>query len=336
MRLEAFKAGEFDVSIENIAKAWARAYTGPHFTRNEIVKARFPHQNPSGMQGFAMNMRRPLFTDQRVRQALGLAFDFEWANPMLFYGEYTRSESYFSNSELAASGSPTPAEIALLAPYRAQLPATIWDEATPAPIAGTPERLRANLLAAQALLTAAGWQVRDGQLINAQGQSFRFEFLAASKVFERVIASYAHNLAKLGITLTMRTVDPSLYQQRLDHFDYDMTTVFYPMSNSPGNEMLEYFASASALHAGSLNYVGLQDPVVDALLQHFVHYRSRAELVTASRALDRVLRARYLVVPNWFLANHRVAYWKHFNYPTTLPTYYAAEDWIIHTWWERQ
>ncbi len=335
VRLEAFKAGEFDLVAENIAKSWARGYTGDKFDDGRIIKAELPNSNPSGMQGFAMNLRRSLFADKRVRQALGLAYDFDWANRMLFYGQYKRSPSYFSNSELAATGLPSADELALLEPLRKKLPAAAFGPAVTPPQNSTAVELRQNLRRAAALLKEAGWTLRGSTLVDAAGQPFVFEFLTYSKTYERIVAPYARNLAKLGIEVRVRTVDSAIYQQKLDEFDYDMTVAIYPMSLSPGNEMIEYFGSAAAGLQGSNNTVGLKDPAVDVLLRRFTRFTDRAELVTASRALDRVLRAEYLLVPNWHMAVHRVAYWNRFNYPATLPAYYQPLEWALKTWWSK-
>nr|WP_051528761.1 extracellular solute-binding protein [Microvirgula aerodenitrificans] len=334
VRLESFKAGEYDVSSENIAKQWARGYRGERFDDGRIVKATFPHQNPQGMQGFAMNLRRAPFQDRRVREAMVLAFDFEWANHKLFYDQYSRSNSYFSNSELAAQGMPSAAELKLLEPYRGQLPPAVFGPAVTAPDNGSPAALRANLRRAAALLTEAGYPMRGAQRVDARGRPLELEFLTFSKTYERIIAPYARNLARLGILLSVRTVDPAIYQQRSDDFDFDMTVAVYPMSLSPGNEMFEFFGSKTAESRGSTNTVGLKSPVVDHLLGEFTRFQNREQLVTASHALDRVLRADYLMVPNWHLARHRIAYWNRFGYPKTLPRYYQPLDWVIRTWWE--
>lgn len=336
VRLEAFKAGEFDVVAENIAKTWARSYRGAAFDEKRILKHTFPNQNPTGMQGFVMNQRRAVFADRRVRQALALAFDFDWANRQLFYGQYRRSQSYFSNSELAAQGTPSAAELALLNPLREHLPAAVFGPAVTLPASPDAFALRNNLLQARQLLFEAGWLLSpEGKLVDAQGRPFRFEFLTFSKTYERIVAPYQRNLARLGIELAIRTVDSSIYQQKLNQFDFDMTVAVYGMSLSPGNELRDYFSTASADQLGSLNLAGVKHPALERLLDHFVSFRDRNELVTASRALDRVLRAEYLLVPNWHLATHRVAWWDKFAYPQQLPLYYQAQEWMIHTWWQK-
>jgi len=336
VRLEAFKAGEFDVSVENVAKQWARGYSGRAFASGALKKLEVPHGNGAGMQGFAMNLRRPLFTDRRVRQALVLAFDFDWANRQLFYRQYTRSDSYFSNSELAARGLPGADELALLNPLKDKLDSAVFGPAIDAPKSPDALSLRANLRQAQKLLADAGWRMGDdGWLVNAAGQRLEFEFLTYTRTFERVAAPYQRNLEKLGVKLNVRMVDPALFQKRLEQFDFDMTVAGFPQSASPGNEQLDYFGSAAARQPGSNNLIGLQDPAVDALLQHFVTFRHRAELVAASRALDRVLRAGYYLMPNWHLAYHRIAYRDIFGRPERLPRYFQAQDWVERTWWAK-
>lgn len=336
VRLEAFKAGEFDVSVENVAKQWARGYSGRAFASGTLKKLEVPHGNGAGMQGFAMNLRRPLFTDRRVRQALVLAFDFDWANRQLFYRQYTRSDSYFSNSELAARGLPGADELALLNPLKDKLDPAVFGPAIDAPKSPDALSLRANLRQAQKLLADAGWRMGDdGWLVNAAGQRLEFEFLTYTRTFERVAAPYQRNLEKLGVKLNVRMVDPALFQKRLEQFDFDMTVAGFPQSASPGNEQLDYFGSAAARQPGSNNLIGLQDPAVDALLQRFVTFRHRAELVAASRALDRVLRAGYYLMPNWHLAYHRIAYRDIFGRPERLPRYFQAQDWVERTWWAK-
>lgn len=336
VRLEAFKAGEFDVSVENVAKQWARGYSGRAFASGALKKLEVPHGNGAGMQGFAMNLRRPLFADKHVRQALVLAFDFDWANRQLFYRQYTRSDSYFSNSELAARGLPGADELALLNPLKDKLDPAVFGPAIDAPKSPDALSLRANLRQAQKLLADAGWRMGDdGWLVNAAGQRLEFEFLTYTRTFERVAAPYQRNLEKLGVKLNVRMVDPALFQKRLEQFDFDMTVAGFPQSASPGNEQLDYFGSAAARQPGSNNLIGLQDPAVDALLQRFVTFRHRAELVAASRALDRVLRAGYYLMPNWHLAYHRIAYRDIFGRPERLPRYFQAQDWVERTWWAK-
>ena len=335
VHLEALKAGEFDFMLVNNSKQWARDYVGPQFTDGRIIKEELAHSNNAGMQGFVMNTRRDKFKDQRVRRALSLAFDFDWSNNNLFYNQYTRCDSYFSNSELAATGLPEGDELALLEEFRDQLPAAIFTEDWKPADTSEPGALRRNLREAKALLEEAGWKVRDGRLRNAAGEPFNIEVLLAQKGFERILAPYGHNLRKLGIELDYRTVDVSLYVQRRRTFNFDMIVASYPQSQSPGNEQFNRWFSTTADQEGSNNMAGIKDPVVDALVNKLVYAQNRAELITAAHALDRVLLHGEYVVPNWYIATHRVAYWDKFAHPATLPLYYDAESWVLQSWWRK-
>jgi len=335
--LEAFKAGEFEFNWEFNSKAWARDYVGPPFESGMIKRVELHHQNNAGMQGFVFNLRRPLFRDKRLRKALSLAFDFEWSNRHLFYGQYTRCNSYFSNSELAASGLPSGDELRLLEPFRQRLPASVFNEVWTPPSTAAPGSLRTNLRQAKSLLEAAGWRVHDGVLQNATGQPLEFEVLltSAQKGFDRILAPYAHNLAKLGVHMTYRTVDSALYQRRTDQFDFDMIVASFGASQSPGNELITRFHSSSANQEGSDNVSGIHDPVVDALIEKVIYAPDRRQLVTAVRALDRVLLHGEYLIPNWYIATHRVAYWDRFGMPEHLPLYYNADSWMRMTWWKK-
>ncbi|MEO5332896.1 MAG: extracellular solute-binding protein [Magnetococcus sp. YQC-5] len=331
--LEGFKAGEFDFMSENNSKQWARDYDGPKFTQGLIKKETLPHKRGAGMQGLIFNLRRPFFQDIRVRKALTLALDFEWSNENLFYGQYTRSTSYFSNSELAAQGTPSPEELALLNPLRDQLDPAVFGPVQLPPSTTPPNSLRKNLRDAAKLFQEAGWKLgQDRMLVNEQGTRFEFEALLANPAFERILAPYAANLEKLGVTLKYRSVDPSLYQSRVHDFDYDMIVNGFDQSQSPGNEQRDMWHSASADIKGSHNRIGIKDPAVDALLEKLIYAKSRKELITACRALDRVLLAGHYLVPNWHLTYHRIAYWDRFQRPATLPLYYSPEGWLF-SWW---
>lgn len=333
-RLEAFKAGEYDALVEYIARNWARRDVGKRFDSGELVKREFRQHNGAGMQGFVMNLRRPLFKDLRVRQALDLAFDFQWLNRQLFFGSYTRLNSYFADSAQQATGTPSAGELAILEPLRAQLNPAVFGPMTVQPNTDPPGSLRANLLQARALLAQAGWHYRDGALRNAQGEPFRFEILDDSGAAMAPIASvYIRNLKKLGIEATFRTVDFALIQKRYESFDFDMTSLRYPDVQVPGTEEVSRFGSKSADEQGSDNLMGLKSPAVDAILSKLVHAQTRAQLVDAARALDRVLMHGYYVVPQWYSATHRIAYKRELRYPATLPLYYSANDWIVSTWW---
>ncbi len=333
-RLEAFMAGEFDVVVEYRAKNWARAYKGPKFDKGELIKTTLKHSNGAGMQAFVMNLRRPQFQDLRVRRALALALDFEWMNRQLFYSQYVRIDSFFSNSELAARGTPSAAELALLEPLRKQLDPAVFGAVPVPPSTNPPASLRANLLQARELFRQAGWNYRDGALRNAQGDVFSFEILDDQSALSRIIAVYVRNLEKLGIEVRQRTADFALVQKRMEEFDFDMTSQRFPDVTSPGNEMFDMLGSKAADEKGSSNYWGLKDPVVDTLVTSLVKANSRAQLVAASRALDRVLLHKYIVVPHWYSATHRVAYRNRFGIPDVMPKYYQADPYVISSWWQ--
>ncbi|AOI70756.1 extracellular solute-binding protein [Burkholderia ubonensis] len=333
-RLEAFKAGEYDVLVENIARNWVRHDVGKRFDSGELIKREFRQHNGAGMQGFMLNLRRPLFRDARVRQALDLAFDFEWLNRQLFYGGYTRLDSYFADTDLQATGMPGPGELALLEPLRAHLDPAVFGPMVAQPNTDPPSSLRANLLKARALLAQAGWTYRDGALRNARGEPFTFEILDdAGSAFEPVVAAYQRNLAKLGIYARFRTADYALLQKRMDAFDYDMTTIRYLGVQVPGAEQFSRYSSKFADEPGSDNVIGLKSPAVDALLQALGAAQTREQLVDAARALDRVLMHGYYAIPQWYSTTHRVAYKRTLGYPQTLPLYYSAEGWVVSTWW---
>lgn len=335
IRLEGFKAGEFEFNLENHSKQWARDYTGPQFADGRIRKVELKHSNNAGMQGFVFNTRRPLFQDKRVRRAISAALDFEWSNRNLFYNQYTRCDSYFSNSELAARGLPVGPELALLKPLRDRLDPAVFTEVWRPYSTASPNSLRNNLREAKALLAEAGWQYRDGALRTARGEPFVFEFLIVQKGFERIVAPFARNLALLGVEMRSRKVDAALYQRRVETFDYDMVVDSFGQSMSPGNEQINYWHSSTANQEGSANSIGVRDPAIDALVEKVVYAPNRASLVTATRALDRVLLHQYFIVPNWYIATHRVAYWDRFAFPARLPLYYNAETWFLRTAWRR-
>ena len=330
--VEAFKANEFDFMYVNIAKQWARDLVGPKFDSKQIIKEYLPHRNDQGMQGFVFNLRNPLFQDRRVRKALNLAFDFEWANNKLFFNEYTRSASYFSNSDLAATGLPEGLELEYLLPFKDQLPPEVFTEPPTPFTTDTPNGIRGNLRKAMSILEEAGWVVRDGKLVNQEGKQFVFEILLVSPSFERVMAGYVNNLEKLGINASYRTIDPALYVDRLNRFDFDMTVNVFSQSQSPGNEQRDYWYSSSADRQGSRNLIGIKNPVVDQLVDKIIYANTQEELKAACKALDRVLWYGYYVVPNWYVARHRVSYWNKFYRPEILPLYYNPMQELM-TWW---
>jgi microcin C transport system substrate-binding protein len=335
--LEAIKAGEFEYMDIYSSKHWARDLEGPKFASKEIVKAQFPHKNNEGMQGFAFNLRRPLFQDIRVRKAISLAYDFEWANENLFYNQYIRSNSYFCNSELASSGIPQGDELALLEPFRDKLPPELFTQPWSPSSTKPPASLRDNLRQAKQLLTEAGWTLKDGVLQNAAGQKLEFEVILNQREFERILAPFADNLKKLGVNISYRSVDRALYERRMESFDYDVTVIRFSQSQSPGNEQRNMWYSAAADQEGSSNYMGVKNPVVDTLVDKIINAPDRKSLVTASRALDRVLLYGEYMVPNWYIDYHRVIYWDKFGIPAKPPLYYAdAESWALSAWWKKK
>jgi microcin C transport system substrate-binding protein len=333
-RLEAFKAGEFDVVVEYSAKNWARSYIGPKFENGAIIKRTLTHSNGAGMQGFVMNLRRPQFADIRVRQALALALDFEWMNRQLFYSQYKRIYSFFNNSEMAATGMPAADELKLLEPLRAKLDPAVFGPAPVQPRTDPPMSLRANLLRAKALFREAGWEYRDGVLRNAKGEPFSIEILDDQGSMSRIISVYVRNLEKLGIRVNQRTADFALVQKRLEEFDFDMTSTRFGDFTTPGNDLFDLYGSKAADEKGSSNRWGLKDPAVDRLVEILVAADNRKDLIAAARALDRVLLHKFIVVPQWYSATHRVAYQNRFGMPKTAPLYYQADPYVISSWWE--
>lgn len=329
--LEALKAGAFDFREEHVAKFWAASYDVPAVREGFLKKIFLPHQQPTGMQGFVFNTRRPVFADRRVREALAYAFDFAWTNRVLFYGAYARTESYFSNSELAATGLPGPEELAILAPLRGKVPDEVFTRAYAAPDTdGTHGRLRHNLLAALDILKSRGWVVKDGKLVNAKtGKPMAFEILLANPSFERVVLPFIGNLKRLGIDARVRTVDASQYINRRKTFDFDMTVHVWSQSLSPGNEQRDFWASDSAGIEGSFNLAGIRDPAVDSMIEAIVAAKDRRSLVAHTRALDRLLLWGHYVIPHWHIKGDRLAFWDKFGYPAVTPTM----GYQIDAWW---
>jgi microcin C transport system substrate-binding protein len=328
---EALKAGAFDVKLENSAKEWATAYDIPAVRDGRLKKDPVPHSRPAGMQGYAFNLRRPLFQDRRVREAIGYALDFEWSNRTLFYGQYTRARSYFDNSELAANGVPQGAELAVLEPLRGRVPEEVFTTEYQPPATNGSGNMRDNLRRAAELLKAGGWSVdpKSKKLVNAQGQPLAFEILLVDPAYERITLPFIKNLERLGIAARVRTVDSAQYQKRLDTFDFDVTLAAWPQSMSPGNEQRSFWSSAFAGQPGSFNVLGLKDPAVDALVDQVIAAPDRASLVARVHALDRVLQWGFYVVPNWYIAYDRYLYWDKFGRPAVVP----AQGVQLDTWW---
>lgn len=327
--LQAFKAGQFDYWYETSAKNWATAYDVSAVRDGRIVKEELTNHSPTGMQGFIFNTRRPLLADRRVRQALALLFDFEWANQRLFNGAYIRTDSYFENSELAAEGLPSEAELKILEPLRGQIPDEVFEQAFEVPRTDGSGIVREQQREAYRLLTEAGWRVENDRMLDADGKPVRLEFLLVQADFERVLLPYKRNLADLGIELEIRRVDVSQYIARLRSRDFDLIVSGFPQSNSPGNEQREYWSSASADNPGSRNFIGLKDPAIDALVEQLIAADSRQALIDHTRALDRVLLFGHYVVPNWHIPTWRVAYWRHLRHPQVTPEH----DIGLMTWW---
>jgi microcin C transport system substrate-binding protein len=333
---EAFKAGEFDYLRTFSAREWARTYVGKKFDSGELIKAELPFKNAGDFQGFLINTRREKFKDPRVREALTLAFDFEWMNRQMMYNSYTRVRGFFNNSDFEAKGLPGPDELKVLLPLKKHLPERVFAKEVPLPPSTNPPgSLRDNLRKARDLLAAAGWTYRDGALRNAKGEAFTLEYLDSGGG-ERLIAPYFQALAKLGIAGEYRRADFALIRKRLDVFDFDLFTVRVPGSEAPGAELLDRYGSQSADTEGSSNLMGIKDPAIDALLNQAIASHTRPELIARLRALDRVLRHGHFVVPQFYSTSYRIAYRSgKFEQPKVMPQYYQAEDWVISTWWRK-
>jgi microcin C transport system substrate-binding protein len=331
--LEAFKAGEYDFRLETSSKEWATAYTGPAFDDGRILKQELRNGNPTGMQAFIFNTRRDKFADPRVREALGYAFDFEWTNRNIFYNAYTRTHSFFSNSEMAAAELPGPEELALLEPLRDQVPAEVFSKVYRAPTTDGSGNIRGELRQGMRLLQSAGWEFKDNKLVNSDtGEPFRFEILLVQKEFERVIAPMIRNLERMGVGVDIRIIDVSQYINRLRSFDFDMVVGSFPQSSSPGNEQRDFWHSELADMPGTRNLAGIKNPAVDSLVDTLIAAPDRKSLVTAARALDRVLQWNHYVIPQFHIATYRIAYWDRFGMPKVRPTYSLGTD----TWWALQ
>ena len=341
-RLEALKAGEFDLMAFYSAGDWARRVNGPRFKSGELVKGEFRHKLPTGFQSYVLNSRRPFLSDVRVREALGLAIDYEWMNRQMFYNAYTRVKGIFGNTDCAATGTPDAAQLALMEPFRAQIPPAAFGPAYEPPRTDRPHDpkvggLRENLRRAQQLLVQAGWTVQDGELRNAQGQPMVLEYLDSNEGGARVVTPWMRNLDKLGIRLVYRPVDFALYQQRLQKFDFDITTIAYQGTLNPGQEYADLFGSKAADTEDSGNLAGVKSPAVDSLISHMVGADTRPEFLAACRALERVVSHSHYLLPQWYSPVHRLAYnaWR-LQKPDVVPPYFRGETWAMETWWARQ
>ena len=327
---EAFKSGDIDLFSENTSKDWATSYDTPAVQNGLIKKELIEHQNPQGMQGFAFNTRKEIFEDKRVREALSYAFDFEWTNKNLFYNAYKRTNSFFENSELASSGVPSGRELDLLNDYRELLPQKLFQEEYNPPKTDGSGFMRKELQEATKLLQDAGWELQEGKLINKKsGSKFEFELLLVSPAFERIVLPFKDNLAKLGIDVSVRTIDSAQYQNRLDGFDFDMIVSTFSQSLSPGNEQRNFWGSDAAKTNGSRNIIGISNEVIDSLIEKVISAKDREDLIVTTRALDRVLLWNHYVIPQWHISAYRTLYWDIFDKPSVRPKYSLGTN----TWW---
>ena len=327
--LEALKAGAFDFWQEMAAKNWATAYDVPAVKQGRLIKEELPNGNPQGMQGFIFNLRKPMFQDRRVREALSLLLDFEWTNKQLFSGSYTRTKSYFDNSDMASRGLPSNAELKILEPLRDALPEHVLTDAFTLPVTDGSGIIREQQREAFQLLTEAGWKIVGDKMVDTQGKPVTIEFLLAQTEFERVLLPFKRNLADIGINLEIRRVDVSQYITRRRSRDFDMMVGSFPQSSSPGNEQREYWTAAAADKPGSLNLIGLKDPAIDTLVEGLINADSRQSLIDHTRSLDRALLWGYYVIPNWHIKTWRLAYWDHLGHPKKTPLYDIGNM----TWW---
>ncbi|MBL9034749.1 MAG: ABC transporter substrate-binding protein [Rhodospirillaceae bacterium] len=331
IQLEAFKAGAIDLRSENSAKRWATQYEFPAVKDGRVKKEKIDHQNPVGVQGFVYNIRKPIFQDPRVREAIGYAFDFEWSNKALFYGQYFRTRSYFQNSEMEAKGLPSPEELEVLDPLKDQIPPEVFTAEYNPPVSDGSGNPRDGLAKAAALLDAAGWKVENGKRMK-DGRQLTFELLDDDPNTDRLVLPFLRNLEKIGVTGTLRVVDSAQYQARIETFDFDMTTKIWGQSNSPGNEQREFWGSHAADTPGSDNLIGIKNPAIDKLIDEIVKAPTREALIVRCRALDRVLQWNHYIIPQFSLAAFRIAYWDKFGMPEKRPDplygYGGAAWWI--------
>ncbi len=333
-RLEALKAGEFDLMRFFSAGDWARRVTGKKFDTGELVKGEFTHRLPMGFQSYVLNTRRPPLDDIRVRKALGLAMDYEWMNRQMFYNAYQRVQGLFGNTDCAPQGAPAPEELALLEPWRKQLPPAVFGPMYRPPRTDGESSLRGNLREAQAILREAGWTVQGGQLRDAQGKALVLEYLDSNETGARVVSPWIRNLKKLGVELRFRPVDFALYQQRLRTFDFDIISINYQGTANPGSEYNDLFGSQAAKTEDSGNFAGVASPAVDGLIARMTSASTLPAFLAACRALDRVISHSHYLIPQWTATTHRMAYnaWR-LGRPKEMPPYASGETWAIDTWW---
>ena len=333
-RLEALKAGEFDLMRFFSAGDWARRVSGKRFDSGELLKVELQHKLPTGFQSYVLNTRRPPLNDLRVREALALALDYEWMNRQMFYGAYQRVQGLFGNTDCSAQGLPSPQELALLEPWRAELPAVVFGPMLQPPRTDGDSSLRDNLRRGQALLREAGWSVQGGKLRDANGRAMVLEYLDSNEAGARVVTPWARNLERLGIELKFRPVDFALYQQRLRTFDYDIISIAFGGTNNPGSEYADLFGSTAAKTNDSGNLAGVSSPATDAVLTQMTAATTRPAFLAACRALDRMITSGHYLVPQWSATTHRMVYnTSRLARPATMPPYAPGETWAINTWW---
>jgi microcin C transport system substrate-binding protein len=335
-KLEALKAGEFDLMRFFSAGDWARRVNGKKFDSGELIKGEFKHRLPSGFQSYVINTRRDKFKDVRVREALGLAIDYEWMNRQMFYGAYQRVRGLFGNTDCQASGLPGPQELAILEPWRSQIAPAAMDAMFAPPRTDGAGSLRDNLRRARDLLGQAGWTVQNGVLRNQKGEAMVIDYLDSNEGGARVVAPWARNLEKLGIKLNYRAVDFALYQQRLSKFEFDIISLAYGGTHSPGQEYADMFGSKAAVTEDSGNMAGVSSPAIDAIIARMTSAKTKADLLPACRALDRVISHSHYLIPQWTATTHRMAFNdKRLGRPGQVPPYSSGEGWVIYTWWAR-
>ena len=335
-KLEALKAGEFDLMRFFSAGDWARRVNGKKFDSGELIKGEFKHRLPSGFQSYVINTRRDKFKDVRVREALGLAIDYEWMNRQMFYGAYQRVRGLFGNTDCQASGLPGLQELAILEPWRSQIAPAAMDAMFAPPRTDGAGSLRDNLRRARDLLGQAGWTVQNGVLRNQKGEAMVIDYLDSNEGGARVVAPWARNLEKLGIKLNYRAVDFALYQQRLSKFEFDIISLAYGGTHSPGQEYADMFGSKAAVTEDSGNMAGVSSPAIDAIIARMTSAKTKADLLPACRALDRVISHSHYLIPQWTATTHRMAFNdKRLGRPGQVPPYSSGEGWVINTWWAR-
>ncbi|MCD8497763.1 MAG: extracellular solute-binding protein [Alphaproteobacteria bacterium] len=330
--LESFLGDDYDVRSENTAKLWENAYDVPAVKDGRLIKAEIENSRPAGMQGFVYNIRRPVFADPKVREALAYAFDFEWSNKQFAYGAYTRTDSHFENSELASSGLPSAAELAILEPFRGKIPDEVFTKTYAPPVNDGTGNNRANLRTATQMLDEAGWKIGADGIREKDGVKLKFEIIDANPQFEKWVLPFIQNLKRIGVEASFRVVDAAQYQNRMNGFDFDMTIGAFGQSDSPGNEQRDFWSTAKADMQGSRNIIGIKDPVIDDIIEQIIQAKSREDLVTKTRALDRILLWRHYVIPMWHYPKWRIAYWNTIERPEKLS---GISPLISYTWWAK-